>query len=67
MCGPADFAALQTSLTRLAGLWLAGVGAYLVYKASSLYRQRRLNQAGEEKGTVRKLLRRPAVVSSSER
>jgi len=36
MCGPPDFEALQTCVTRLAELSLAGAVTYSVCKASSL-------------------------------
>jgi hypothetical protein len=67
MCGPADFEALQTSITRLTALCAAGVTAYAVYRAVSFYRERRLKRHNQEKRTTGDLLPRFAVQASSER
>ncbi len=36
MCGPADFDALQTCITRVAELSAAGLGSYTLYGVTSL-------------------------------
>lgn len=39
MCGPPDFAALETCIIRLAGLSAAGLGTYAVCQTASLCRK----------------------------
>jgi hypothetical protein len=48
MCGPADFGALHTSLTRLAALFLAGAATYGFCKLVTFCRQLRLKQRAPE-------------------
>jgi hypothetical protein len=50
MCGLVDFEALQTCITRLAALLVAGISGYAVCKAISFYRERNLKREkrGEE-------------------
>lgn len=49
MCGPVDFGALQTCITRLAALLVAGIAAYGVCRAISFYRERNLERDRQEK------------------
>jgi len=67
MCGPADFGALQTSITRLIALWAAGIASYAVCKAVSLYRERRLKRRNNEKRATGGVLPGLAVQGSGER
>ena len=53
MCGPPDFAALHTCITRLVELSAAGLGTYSVYQVASLYRAHRLKQEDPEQRTWR--------------
>jgi hypothetical protein len=67
MCGPADFEALQTSITRLLALWAAGIAAYAVRKALCFYRERRLKRHKQEQRAAAGALPRFAVQGSGER
>ena len=49
MCGPADFAALNTCVTHLAGLSAAGLTAYSACKAAALRRELRRRQDKQRK------------------
>jgi hypothetical protein len=51
MCGPPDFAALHTCITRLVELSAAGLGTYSAYRAASLCRAGRLKQEDPEQRT----------------
>jgi hypothetical protein len=67
MCGPADFQALQTSITRLAGLSLAAIAAYVVSWAVSFYRERIPRRPTPEETTSVDVLSSFAVQGSGER
>jgi hypothetical protein len=67
MCGPADFEALQTSITRLAALGAAGITAYVAHRAVSFYRERRLKRHNQEERTTGDLLPRFAAQAAGER
>ena len=67
MCGPADFEALQTCMTRLAGLSAAAIATYAACKAVSFYRKRNLERHDQQKKTTGGLLPRFAVQGSGER
>jgi hypothetical protein len=63
MCGPADFAALHTSLTRLAALLGGGVATYGLCKLVSFYRRLRLKRSTEEQARSPLLRSLPLQVS----
>lgn len=67
MCGPADFVALQTCISRVAGLCVVGVTSYAVYKAVALYRDRPLNRTGQQETATGNPPNRLALQGSGER
>jgi len=52
MCGLVDFDALRTSISRLAGLSIAGLATYVVSKTVSLFREQR-RRRGSRRDKVR--------------
>jgi len=48
MCGLVDFQALNTSVTRLIGLSLAGIATYTARKAVCLWRRQKTTPAERE-------------------
>jgi len=61
MCGPPDFAALDTCIIRLAELSAAGLGTYSVYKTASLCRQLRPKRQKQEARALRSAPGGPAA------
>lgn len=53
MCGPADFEALSTCITRVAELSAAGLTTYSVCKAASLCRELRPNREKRKESGLR--------------
>ncbi|GAF92283.1 unnamed protein product [marine sediment metagenome] len=52
MCGPADFSALSSCLTRVAVISAAGSTAYAVYKAKQLLCRRQESKKLEEQKSL---------------
>jgi hypothetical protein len=67
MCGLVDFEALQTCITRLAALLVAGISGYAVCKAISFYRERNLKRERQEEEVLSPLPCGLAVRDSGER
>jgi hypothetical protein len=65
MCGPADFEALHTCVTRLAELSVAGVTTYSVCKTASLCRRLRPKREGRRAKALRDVPGRLAAEGSS--
>jgi hypothetical protein len=63
MCGPADFGALHTSLTRLAALFAGGVATYAVSRLVSLCRRLRVKRRTQEEVRSHLLRALPVQVS----
>jgi len=64
MCGLVDFDALHTSLTRLAGLSVAGITAYAVSKTVSICRRQKTKAAARERKAPAKGRGRIALAES---
>jgi hypothetical protein len=67
MCGPADFGALHTCVTRLAGLFAVGVTTYAVCRTVSFCRERKLKQQHPKQKTTGEQLPGFALQGSGER
>ncbi len=63
MCGPADFEALHTCMTRVAELSAAGVTTYAVCKTASLCRQLRTKREEQEETALRNV---PAALAEED-
>ena len=61
MCGPPDFEALSTCVTRIAALSAAGLTSYSICKTASLYR--RLRSKRKERG-AKALPAMPAILAA---
>jgi len=64
MCGLVDFDALQTSITRLAGLSVAGIATYAVSKTVSICRRQKTKAEARERKAPAKARRRIALADS---
>jgi hypothetical protein len=64
MCGPVDFDALNTSITRLAGLSVAGIATYAVSKTVSIYRRQKTKAEARERKAPARARRRIALADS---
>ena len=64
MCGLVDFDALHTSITRLAGLSVAGITTYTVSKTISMWRRLKVKARARGRKAPAEALRKTALAGS---